>query len=949
MKIVSANITGSLIINGSDVTETLGSSSLWSGSLSTRTSNLELFSGSINSYTASNNTNILNINATTASLNSYTASNNTNIGNIHSTTASLNSFTGSAQSQLSALQVTSGSNITRISALEVASGSAITRLSSIESTTGSLNAASGSAITRLNALEVTSGSNITRISALEVASGSAQSQLTALQAQTGSYATTGSNIFVGNQTITGSIFGTGSLTINGCITATGQIVAQTINVQQVTSSIVYSCGSNVFGCSISNTQQFTGSLQVSGSTHHILGSVGVGTTNPSNARLELNIGAADTTLTAARINLNSGASSGETIPVSNPNLELRRGSETNGTFLKFINQRSGYSGIGSLAGSNDAHDLRFHTGDGSEKVRITPAGVACFSSTVCASNIAISNCLGVGVASPQGNFEVIGLSYFTRSSNSLLVNPNYGGANTHVQLQVVCNMALAFATNGDCERMRITGGGLVLVGTTNTDVGGSVPGIALTNDGRILASICNTGALCHIFMGDRRGTSSEGPILMMARGGFFKSAIGVLGTLDSLNNGGITFSTICGNDAICERMRITSGGRVGIGTTTPCTVLSVNSGISVSSANAISIMQNTNGANKDAAAFGVSINNGGESTNAADLFISTATGGALCERMRITSTGAVGIGTTSPNFKTHISTGDTTSITQPTAGTYGLYIQQNTSGNVGGIYIQDGASNSGNAIFVGDNNGAARFVVNTDGQVGIGTPSPIAALQICSSDGQLRLSGDGRAQMILGTSAKIWQFETSCGTGNVAACAIGLVEGGVGTRFQIYAGGIACFACQVCAPSFRTNGGFYGCVFQGAGFSTLTGGAGTGNAIFDTVTRSDAALYEVSIVANPNGAGSGAYADFYYGDLFIGTGFDGSVKNFIFWCQRSTPPRCLYGSGGGDLTVNACMFYGGAEYSCVGLGGTYTIRFKINGYNSSATGDGTTIFLKQII
>ena len=81
------------------------------------------------------------------------------------------------------------------------------------------------------------------------------------------------------------------------------------------------------------------------------------------------------------------------------------------------------------------------------------------------------------------------------------------------------------------------------------------------------------------------------------------------------------------------------GNNVGINTSVPTTKLSVNSGISVSSANAISIMQNTNGANKDAAAFGVSINNGGESTNAADLYISTATGGALCERMRITSTG----------------------------------------------------------------------------------------------------------------------------------------------------------------------------------------------------------------------------------------------------------------------------------------------------------------------
>jgi hypothetical protein len=47
------------------------------------------------------------------------------------------------------------------------------------------------------------------------------------------YATTGSNSFRANQSITGSL------------TVTGRIVAQTLNVQQVTSSIVYSSGSNV--------------------------------------------------------------------------------------------------------------------------------------------------------------------------------------------------------------------------------------------------------------------------------------------------------------------------------------------------------------------------------------------------------------------------------------------------------------------------------------------------------------------------------------------------------------------------------------------------------------------------------------------------------------------------------------------------------------------------------
>ena len=95
--------------------------------------------------------------------------------------------------------------------------------------------------------------------------------------------TTGSNTFNGNQIISGSAIVTGSIQVTGSLTTTGQIVAQTLNVQQVTSSIVYSSGSNVFGNSLSNTQQMTGSLQVTSSnaSYFLGGKVGIGTSSPS--------------------------------------------------------------------------------------------------------------------------------------------------------------------------------------------------------------------------------------------------------------------------------------------------------------------------------------------------------------------------------------------------------------------------------------------------------------------------------------------------------------------------------------------------------------------------------------------------------------------------------------------------------------------------------------------
>ena len=67
-------------------------------------------------------------------------------------------------------------------------------------------------------------------------------------------ATTGSNSFRANQSITGSLV------------VSSTITAQTLVVQTVTSSIVYSSGSNVFGNQLSNTQTFTGSVNITGST-----------------------------------------------------------------------------------------------------------------------------------------------------------------------------------------------------------------------------------------------------------------------------------------------------------------------------------------------------------------------------------------------------------------------------------------------------------------------------------------------------------------------------------------------------------------------------------------------------------------------------------------------------------------------------------------------------------
>jgi hypothetical protein len=105
---------------------------------------------------------------------------------------------------------------------------------------------------------------------------------------TGSYGLTGS---LNATSFTGSLQGTASFASNTLIATSASyaatasyadnfivkntLTAQTLIVSTVSSSVVYSSGSNIFGNSISNTQTFTGSVLITGS-QNITGSLTVG-------------------------------------------------------------------------------------------------------------------------------------------------------------------------------------------------------------------------------------------------------------------------------------------------------------------------------------------------------------------------------------------------------------------------------------------------------------------------------------------------------------------------------------------------------------------------------------------------------------------------------------------------------------------------------------------------
>jgi hypothetical protein len=179
MRIVTADITGSLIVNNVNVTSTVESSSIWSGSIAQRVTNLESWSSSLDATYATDaqvSASILvlsqSVQASQASLSSSFAT----------TSGSLSTRVTSLESASSSFASDSASLSTRLTTDE-------TNITTLTNASSSFAAQSASLSTRLTTDETnyttTSGSNSTRLNALETAG----------------FTTTGSNTFVGTQYI----------------------------------------------------------------------------------------------------------------------------------------------------------------------------------------------------------------------------------------------------------------------------------------------------------------------------------------------------------------------------------------------------------------------------------------------------------------------------------------------------------------------------------------------------------------------------------------------------------------------------------------------------------------------------------------------------------------------------------------------------------------------------
>lgn len=188
----------------------------------------------------------------------------------------------------------------------------------------------------------------------------------------GTYATTGSNTFAGIQTV------------NSNLIVTGSITAQTLVVQTVTSSVVYSSGSNVFGNNIANTHVFTGSMLVTGSST-FSGSITAtnlvaSSTYNGDPVLASFTNASTGSAAEAAIYIKNGATTNDAtfIETTGTNFTTTYGFVQDGGVIGTGTDLSG--GLSLMVRANA--DMRFYTnGHTNERMRITSGGLVGIGNT----------------------------------------------------------------------------------------------------------------------------------------------------------------------------------------------------------------------------------------------------------------------------------------------------------------------------------------------------------------------------------------------------------------------------------------------------------------------------------------------------------------------------------------------------------------------------------------
>ena len=431
-------------------------------------------------------------------------------------------------------------------------------------------------------------------------------------------------------------------------------------------------------------------------------------------------------------------------------------------------------------------DITFTTSNNSERMRITSAGGISFGSTGTAYGTSGQVLTSAGNASPTWTTPTTGtvtgtgttgrLTKFTDGANGVIGNSGIQDASNAIAITINGNEEVGINKTNPTRPLHVGGiaqidnGSLQLGGTSS--VTGTNPQLRRTNSSNDLAISTGGSDRITVLGAGNVGIGTTSPdnlltiessgdtILQINRndntiGGGNRTGIIQFGakgtwgtnlatskiwsyaeeTFTSTANGTSLrfFTTELGAAAPTEKMIIDTNGNVGIGTDNPVAKLHVNAGTS----NTVGYFEST-----DARSRIVLKDNSGEvHLNAIGDNITFETSALGTERMRITSAGNVGIGTTNPVAALNIGNNGNIRIDGNGSGG-GIYASSNGSNNTFSLTRQDGVNvgdlsisgYSGVGITGGRGSSPATsgysFYVKSDGNVGIGTTSPGVKLDV---------------------------------------------------------------------------------------------------------------------------------------------------------------------------------------------------------------------------
>jgi hypothetical protein len=516
------------------------------------------------------------------------------------------------------------------------------------------------------------------------------------------------------------------------------------------------------------------------------GNVGIGTSSPTQ-RLDvsmLNSGASGT----VAVFRNAGTSTVNT--AARIVLTSRSGDEIRGSYIEAIN----------VGGANYPFDLVFGTSSSNatpnEKMRLNSAGTLGLGVTPSEWGIANSSVLQIkntAIAGRGNDLYLYANTYISGSQNRYIAS-DFASLYYQDQGNHVWSMApsgTAGNTISFTQRMTLTAAG-------NLGIGTSSPG-------------ANIEVL---------GNSAAVKINESGGGDLRLSVTGSTARINAFSNHPLLFST---NNT--ERMAITSAGNVGIGTTSPDTRLTVlkNSNADFSSQAALrasSLQTFSNSSVTTAVVFNgttgnsdkfISVDNAGGTQffslgyqNGATrrnviqfdqnntIYLSTAG----TERMRITSAGNVGIGTSSPNSSNKLQVTGDIGLTWATDQFIGMKFDSGTSYKMGlmlkdttrecKVWSQSSDSDDKITFYTGSTP-SERLRITSAGNVGIGTNSPVSTAK--TSIKQAAGGGAGSTQLHLEQSNTTDGYDLKCDSADGALAFLRYASGSATERMRITSGG----------------------------------------------------------------------------------------------------------------------------------------------------------------